>query len=155
MKTAELSAAKKLSLYGTTVPRYLRTSSGCSRTASEKEQKMMPTSASFSLNVVATETESNTASTATPARRSCSERDAELLERLAQLGIDLVDALELRLNRFPSSNPMAMRAPLPADRNEPSTKGTGSSTAKMIATVRAIRDQNAKMNGRESSAFAR
>ena len=32
------------------------TSSGCSRTASENEQKMMPSSASFALNVVATET---------------------------------------------------------------------------------------------------
>ena len=35
---------------------------------------MIPRSASFSLNVVATETLSNTASTATPARCFCSSR---------------------------------------------------------------------------------
>src|SRR5215468_6558846 len=73
-KTAELSVAKKLSEYGTTVPRYLRTSSGWFWTASENELKMMPSSASFSLNVVATEALSNTASTATPARRLRSDR---------------------------------------------------------------------------------
>src|SRR5262245_30493658 len=60
--TAELSDAKKLSVCGTTEPRYLRTRSGCSRTASEKELKMIPSPASFSLNVVATDTLSNTAS---------------------------------------------------------------------------------------------
>ena len=38
----------------------------------EKEQNMMPSSVSFSLYVVATETLSNTASTATPASRFCS-----------------------------------------------------------------------------------
>ena len=42
------------------------TNSECSFTASEKEQNMMPNSASVSLNVVATDTESITASTATP-----------------------------------------------------------------------------------------
>ena len=42
MKTAEFSDAKKLSVSGTTEPRYLRTSSGCFCTASENEQKMMP-----------------------------------------------------------------------------------------------------------------
>src|SRR5450756_1148572 len=42
VKTAEFSVAKKLSVYGTTEPRYFFTSSGCSRTASEKEQKTMP-----------------------------------------------------------------------------------------------------------------
>src|SRR6516165_7797980 len=72
LKTAELRAAKKLSEEGTTEPRYLRTRSGCSRTASEKEQKMTPIAFSFSLKVVATETLSNTASTATPANSSCS-----------------------------------------------------------------------------------
>src|SRR5690349_25039867 len=72
LNTAELRAAKKLSLCGTTEPRYLRTNSGCSRTASENEQKMMPNSASLSLKVVATETLSKTASTATPVRRFCS-----------------------------------------------------------------------------------
>src|SRR6476661_4470947 len=66
LNTAEFSVAKKLSEYGTTVPRYRRTRSGCCCTASENEQKMMPTDASFSLNVVATDTLSNTASTATP-----------------------------------------------------------------------------------------
>ena len=47
---------------------------GCVRTASENGQNTTPASARRSLKVVATETESNTASTATPARRarSCS-----------------------------------------------------------------------------------
>src|SRR6476646_9211927 len=66
-KTAELSVAKKLSVYGTTEPRYLRTSSGWVWAASENEQKITPTLASCSRKVVATETESKTASTATPA----------------------------------------------------------------------------------------
>ncbi len=53
---------------------YFRTNSGWSWTASENGQKMMPRSMSLSLKVVATETLSKTASTATPARaaRSCS-----------------------------------------------------------------------------------
>jgi hypothetical protein len=54
-----------LSVTGTTVPRYLRTSSGCSCTASEIEQKITPALASSALNVVTTDTLSNTASTAT------------------------------------------------------------------------------------------
>ena len=72
--TAELSAAKKLSVCGTTVPRYFSIRAGWLCTASENEQKITPASARRSLNVVATETLSNTASTATPARRarSCS-----------------------------------------------------------------------------------
>ena len=59
---------------GTTLPRYCLTSSGCSRIASDIEQKTMPLSASSLRNVVPTDTESNTASTATPASlaRSCS-----------------------------------------------------------------------------------
>src|SRR5688500_20158332 len=73
-KTALLSAAKKLSFVGTTVPRYLRTRSGYSRIASLKEQKITPCFFSFSLYVVANETESNTASTATPASCFCSYR---------------------------------------------------------------------------------
>ena len=97
MKTAEFSVAKKLSLYGTTEPRYFFTSSGWFCTASENEQKMMPISASFSLKVVATETLSNTASTATrpdaSQHRLLVQRDAELLVGLEQLGIDLVEAL--------------------------------------------------------------
>src|SRR5215468_2005623 len=63
--TAELSVAKKLSEIGTTVPRYCFTSSGCFCSASEIGMKRTPALASSSLNVVATETESNTASTAT------------------------------------------------------------------------------------------
>jgi len=74
VNTAELSAAKKLSVYGTTEPRYLSTQSGCCCTASEKEQKMIPSSASLPLKVVATDTLSSTASTATPASCSCSAR---------------------------------------------------------------------------------
>src|SRR5260370_20607620 len=63
--TAELSVAKKLSDVGTTEPRYFCTRSGCSRTASEIGMKITPAFLSSFLNVVATETESNTASTAT------------------------------------------------------------------------------------------
>ena len=70
MKTALFSAAKKLSPCGTTLPRYSRTSSGWLCTASEMEQKMMPSLASRSLKVVATDTLSNTASTATGRRSS-------------------------------------------------------------------------------------
>src|SRR6185369_9302505 len=71
-KTALFNAAKKLSLVGTTEPRYFFTSSGYSRIASVNEQKITPCFLSFSLYVVATETESNTASTATPANCFCS-----------------------------------------------------------------------------------
>jgi hypothetical protein len=46
LNTAEFRAAKKLSFCGTTEPRYWRTSSGCSRTASPNEPKMMPSLAS-------------------------------------------------------------------------------------------------------------
>ena len=74
LNTAAFSAAKKLSLAGTTEPRYFRTSSGCSRTASPKEQKMTPASASLALYVVPTETLSKMASTATPASSFCSVR---------------------------------------------------------------------------------
>src|SRR6266568_1318335 len=42
-KTALFKAAKKLSFVGTTEPRYLRTISGCSFTASLNEQKITPT----------------------------------------------------------------------------------------------------------------
>ena len=45
-----------MSLYGTTVPSQRSISSGCSRTASEKEQKITPTSSSLCRKVVATET---------------------------------------------------------------------------------------------------
>src|SRR6476660_5934815 len=71
-KTALLSAAKKLSFVGTTDPRYFLIRSGCSRIASVNEQKITPCFLSFSLYVVATDTESKTASTATPANCFCS-----------------------------------------------------------------------------------
>src|SRR5947209_3052876 len=70
--TALFNAAKKLSLYGTTEPRYFSTSAGCSRSASPNEQKMMPYLASSSRIVVPTDTESKIASTATPASIFCS-----------------------------------------------------------------------------------
>ena len=50
------------------------TSSGWSLTASDIGQKITPFSANFSRKVVATDIESKTASTATPARTSCSSR---------------------------------------------------------------------------------
>src|SRR3954468_8495668 len=68
--TAEFSVAKKLSVYGPPEPRYCSMSAGWFSTASEKEQNTTPALESFSLNVVATETLSNTASTATPASRA-------------------------------------------------------------------------------------
>src|SRR5436853_430966 len=58
VNTAELRAAKKLSLYGTTEPRYCCTSSGYSRIASEMAQKITPCLLSSSRNVVATDTDS-------------------------------------------------------------------------------------------------
>ena len=79
--TAELSVAKKLSEIGTTVPRYFFTSRGCFCSASEIGMNSTPALASSCWKVVATETESNTASTATrglpsgrstPAKISCS-----------------------------------------------------------------------------------
>src|SRR3990172_3164592 len=82
LNTALLSAAKKLSFCGTTNPSHFRTRSGCSLTASENEEKMMPMDASLSLNVVATETESSTASTATPRSE---EHTSELQSRLHTL----------------------------------------------------------------------
>jgi hypothetical protein len=57
-------------VYGTTVPRYFRTSSGCSCTASDIEQKITPALAKSALNVVPIDSLSNTASTATPASRA-------------------------------------------------------------------------------------
>src|SRR3989338_10505820 len=74
VNTAEFNAAKKLSRYGTTVPKYSSMSAGYFCTASENEQKITPASANFSLKVVATETLSNTASTATPDNNFCSCR---------------------------------------------------------------------------------
>src|SRR3546814_5174758 len=80
--TAELSAATYLSPVGTTLPRYCFTSSGWSLMASDMEQKMTPFSASSLRKVVPTETESNTASTATPASlaRSCNRSEEHTAE---------------------------------------------------------------------------
>src|SRR5690606_2286404 len=69
--TAEFSAAKKLSEYGTTEPRYFCTSSGWLCTASPKLQKITPTFSSSGFIVVPTETEWKIASTAMPWRRFC------------------------------------------------------------------------------------
>ena len=57
---------------GITEPRYFFTSSGCVLIASEIGQKIIPFLSSSPLNVVATETESKTASTATPLNLFCS-----------------------------------------------------------------------------------
>ena len=57
-----------------TVPKYFLTRSGCFWTASDIEQKIIPCLVNVSLNVVATETESNTASTAIPFNFFCSSR---------------------------------------------------------------------------------
>ena len=54
---------------------YFFTSSGCSLIASFIEQKMIPFSFSVSLKEVATETESITTSTATPANFFCSSTE--------------------------------------------------------------------------------
>src|SRR5204862_7647382 len=81
-KTALLSAAKKLSLVGTTEPRYFRTNSGCSLTDSLNEQKITPCFLSFSLYVVGTETESKTASTATFANCFCSDRGIRSISKV-------------------------------------------------------------------------
>src|SRR4029079_6445949 len=63
--TALFNAAKKLSLYGTTEPRYFSTRSGCSRRAARNDEKVMPYFESASLIVVPTDPESKIASTAT------------------------------------------------------------------------------------------
>ena len=52
-----------------TEPKYFLTKSGCFCIASEIEQKIIPFSVKVSLKVVATDTESNTASTAIPFNR--------------------------------------------------------------------------------------
>src|SRR6476469_9914794 len=85
LNTAELSAAKKLSECGTTEPRYFRTSSGCSRTASPIEQKMMPSLESSAWKLVPTDTESITTSTATLFIRFCSSSEMPSLLHLAEL----------------------------------------------------------------------
>ena len=88
---------------GTTEPRYFFTSSGCSRTASEIEQKMTPAFASSSLKVVTTETRvehrvdgDRGAPCDAGQDLALLQRDAELLVGLEQLRIDLVEALRAR-----------------------------------------------------------
>ena len=77
------------------MPRYLRTSSGWFCTASENEQKMIPSSPSFSLNVVATETLSKTASTATPDSSFCSSSEIPSFSNVRRIfRIHLIEALE-------------------------------------------------------------
>ena len=74
VKTAELRVAKKWSVVGITDPKYFFTNSGWFWIASEIGQKMIPCLVYSSLNVVATDTESNTASTAIPFSLACSWR---------------------------------------------------------------------------------
>jgi len=50
--------------------------------------------------------------------------------------------------------PIIVRVPAPALRSDPNTKGIARSTANAIATVRAMRDQNANTYSRESSSLA-
>ena len=61
---------------------------------------MMPSSASLLRNVVATDTESNTASTATFESSFCSSSGMPSLSKVARIsGIDLVEAVQLLLLR--------------------------------------------------------
>ena len=71
VNTAEFKLAKKLSVNGTTEPMYFLNLDQ-SMMASDIEQKITPCCFNFSLYVVATDTLSNTASTATPASCFCS-----------------------------------------------------------------------------------
>ena len=59
-------------MIGITDPKYFLTKSGWLRIASDIGQKIIPFFVSSSLKVVATETESKTASTAIPLSRFCS-----------------------------------------------------------------------------------
>ena len=72
VKTAEFNVAKKWSLVGITDPRYFLTNSGWFWIASDIGQNIIPCLVNSSLKVVATETESNTASTAIPFNLACS-----------------------------------------------------------------------------------
>ena len=56
---------------------------------------------------------------------------------------------------MPRMSPSIMRVPAPAERSEPSTNGIASGTAKAMARVRAMRDQNANRYSRVSSALLR
>ena len=72
VKTAEFKVAKKWSVVGITEPKYFFTRSGCFWMASDIGQNIIPCFVNSSLNVVATDTESNTASTAMPFNLACS-----------------------------------------------------------------------------------
>ncbi len=104
--------AKKLSETGTTVPRYLFTSSGCFCSASEIGMNRTPALASSSLNVVATETEFEHRIDRNPAVAvaalalralnalqylNLAQRNAELLIGLENFRIDLVERLRALL----------------------------------------------------------
>ena len=73
-ENAEFKAAKEWSPGGMTEPKYFLINSGWLITASEIEQKIIPNFSNSPLYVVATETLSKTASTATPAKTFCSWR---------------------------------------------------------------------------------
>ena len=96
MKTAEFSAAKKLSGTGTTEPRYLRTSSGCLlhrlRERAEDDPVLLELLLEGGGDRDAVEDGVDR-----DAREPLLlvERDAELLVGASQLGVDLVEALEL------------------------------------------------------------
>ena len=61
----------------------------------------------------------------------------------------------MKKNATPMSTPSSVRAPAPAARRLPNTKGTASSAANRMADVRAMRDQNANSCSLESSEFSR
>ena len=83
------------------MPRYFSTSSGCSRTASENEPKMTPTSFSFSLKVVATLDAVEDRVHRDPGQaRALVQGHPQLLVGLEQLGVDLVQALRPVLLRL-------------------------------------------------------
>jgi hypothetical protein len=105
--------AKKLSVFGTTEPRYFFTSSGCSRIASEIEQKMTPAFFQFLLeggddrDAVEHRVDGDAAHPSS--RRHAPDflllqRNAELLVGLEQLRVDLVERLRLRLPSARRSN---------------------------------------------------
>ena len=74
VKTAEFNAEKEWSPGGITEPKYFFIKSGCFWIASPIEQKIIPSFSNSPLYVVATETLSNTTSTATPAKTFCSSK---------------------------------------------------------------------------------
>ena len=99
MKTAEFSAAKKLSPVRHDRAEIFPHQVGMlAHRLAERAEDDAEFARAWLLKVVATETLSNTASTATPASAARSpQRDAELLVGAQQLGIDLVQRLRARL----------------------------------------------------------